>query len=156
MNKTIKTIIAGMAFFILLFTGVFAMSQDAQRHIIKSTEPVTLQTPTEKVSEIDNRSGMIIGLSLAALIALYLLFKKKEKKSHDDDTKTSELVGSSHNGCNDIESEIHAAIAAAIHLYNEELHDEENTVLTINRISRTYSPWSSKIHGLNTYFNYRR
>jgi hypothetical protein len=46
-----------------------------------------------------------------------------------------------------------AAVAAAIHLYNEELHDEENAVLTINRISRAYSPWSSKIHGLNTYFN---
>jgi len=48
-----------------------------------------------------------------------------------------------------------AAIAAAIHLYCEELHDVENAVLTINKVSRTYSPWSSKIHGLNTYFNRR-
>ena len=47
---------------------------------------------------------------------------------------------------------VYAAIAAAIHLYGEELHDVENTVLTINKVSRTYSPWSSKIHGLNTYF----
>jgi hypothetical protein len=47
---------------------------------------------------------------------------------------------------------VYAAIAAAIYLYGEELHDVENTVLTINKVSRTYSPWSSKIHGLNTYF----
>ncbi|MDR1273405.1 MAG: OadG family protein [Odoribacteraceae bacterium] len=48
---------------------------------------------------------------------------------------------------------LYAAIAAAIHVYSAELHDEEAAVLTINRVSRTYSPWSSKIHGLNTYFN---
>ena len=47
---------------------------------------------------------------------------------------------------------VFAAIAAAIHLYGEELHDVENTVLTINKVSRTYSPWSSKIHGLNSYY----
>ena len=154
MNKTIKTIIAGIAFFVLLFTGVFAVAQQDVQHQI-GLEPVTLQTPAEEVSEINDKSGMIIGLALATLIALYMLFKKKAKNTQDDNTKTSELVGSSHNGCNDIEGEIYAAIAAAIHLYNEELHDEENTVLTINRISRTYSPWSSKIQGLNTYFNRR-
>jgi Na+-transporting methylmalonyl-CoA/oxaloacetate decarboxylase gamma subunit len=56
----------------------------------------------------------------------------------------------------DDSGEVYAAITAAIHLFNEELNDEENTVLTINKVSRTYSPWSSKIHGLNTYFNLKR
>ena len=154
MNKTIKTIIAGIAFSILLFTGAFAMAENEQTQI--KAEPVTLQTPAKEVSEIDNRSGLIIGLALAALIITYSLFKKKGKKqnSNDDNVKTAELIGS-HSGYSDVSGETNAAIAAAIHLYNEELHDEENTVLTINRISRTYSPWSSKIHGLNTYFNRR-
>ncbi len=48
----------------------------------------------------------------------------------------------------DLDGEINAAIAAAIHLYRSELHDYENTVLTISKVSRTYSPWSSKIYGL--------
>jgi Na+-transporting methylmalonyl-CoA/oxaloacetate decarboxylase gamma subunit len=48
--------------------------------------------------------------------------------------------------------EVYAAITAAIHLLSEELNEAENTILTINKVSRTYSPWSSKIHGLNTYF----
>jgi len=51
---------------------------------------------------------------------------------------------------------VHAAIAAAIHMYGTKLLDAENTVLTINKVSRTYSPWSSKIHGVNTYFRLRR
>lgn len=44
--------------------------------------------------------------------------------------------------------EVNAAIALALHLYQSELHDYENTVLTIQKVSRTYSPWSSKIYTL--------
>jgi glutaconyl-CoA/methylmalonyl-CoA decarboxylase subunit delta len=47
-----------------------------------------------------------------------------------------------------ISGEINAAIAMALHLYYSEMHDKEDTVLTINKVSRTYSPWSSKIYGL--------
>lgn len=41
-----------------------------------------------------------------------------------------------------------AAIAIALYQYSEDLHDIENTVLTINRGAKHYSPWSSKIYGL--------
>lgn len=43
--------------------------------------------------------------------------------------------------------EVIAAIAMAL---NEHLnaHDSENTILTINKVKRAYSPWSSKIYGL--------
>ena len=44
--------------------------------------------------------------------------------------------------------EISAIIAAAIHLYVQEYHDFENMSLTIKRIDKNYSPWSSKIYGL--------
>ena len=38
----------------------------------------------------------------------------------------------------------------ALHLYSsEEIHDEESNVLTIDRIQRRYSPWSSKIYSMN-------
>ncbi len=39
------------------------------------------------------------------------------------------------------------AIAAAIHLFMEEAHDEENAILTIGLSPKNYSPWSSKIYG---------
>jgi Na+-transporting methylmalonyl-CoA/oxaloacetate decarboxylase gamma subunit len=50
-----------------------------------------------------------------------------------------------------ISGEVNAAIAMALHLYYAEIHDDEKTVLTINKVSRTYSPWSSKIYGLRQY-----
>lgn len=41
-----------------------------------------------------------------------------------------------------------AAIALALYLYKNDLHDTESLTLTFNRISKTYSPWSSKIYGI--------
>lgn len=41
-----------------------------------------------------------------------------------------------------------AAIATALTLFKEEMHDCESEVLTIHSIKRAYSPWNSKIHGL--------
>lgn len=49
--------------------------------------------------------------------------------------------------------ETNAAISAALFLYYNEMHDEEATILTIDKISRRYSPWSSKIYSVN---NFRR
>lgn len=40
-----------------------------------------------------------------------------------------------------------AAIAMALYMYNE-LHDEESNILTIDRVSRVYSPWSSKYYNM--------
>ena len=43
-------------------------------------------------------------------------------------------------------TEICAAIAAVLHAYSTDNneHDIENTVLTINRTANQYSPWNSK------------
>jgi len=41
-----------------------------------------------------------------------------------------------------------AAIATALYLYFNEVHDEEDTIMTIKKISKRYSPWSSKIFGV--------
>jgi hypothetical protein len=46
-----------------------------------------------------------------------------------------------------------AAISMALHLYLDEIHDEESGVLTIKQISRAYSPWSSKIYAVRNQFN---
>lgn len=52
-----------------------------------------------------------------------------------------------------ISGEATAAIAMALHLYLDEVHDKESGVLTIKRISKAYSPWSSKIYAVRNQFN---
>lgn len=50
------------------------------------------------------------------------------------------------------QDEIIAAISLALNLYLSELHDMEKMRITINKTVRPYSPWSSKIYGLNRYW----
>ena len=42
-----------------------------------------------------------------------------------------------------------AAIAMALHLYFNGAHDEEPTQITIRKVERSYSPWNSKLYGMN-------
>jgi glutaconyl-CoA/methylmalonyl-CoA decarboxylase subunit delta len=44
--------------------------------------------------------------------------------------------------------EENAAIAAALFMFFSELHDEEKYVMTIRKVSKSYSPWNSKIYGI--------
>ncbi len=44
--------------------------------------------------------------------------------------------------------EILAAIAVAIKLNKEDMHDRESRVITLNTVARAYSPWSSKDHAM--------
>jgi Na+-transporting methylmalonyl-CoA/oxaloacetate decarboxylase gamma subunit len=52
----------------------------------------------------------------------------------------------------EISGEEYAAIATAIYMYDNELHDEENTVLTIEKTTRSWTPWNAKYFNMNTYF----
>jgi glutaconyl-CoA/methylmalonyl-CoA decarboxylase subunit delta len=48
----------------------------------------------------------------------------------------------------EITGDVNAAIGTALYLFFSELHDEEKYVMTIRKVSKTYSPWSSKIYGI--------
>ena len=61
--------------------------------------------------------------------------------------KTNSTTISNENG--EIPSVDIVAIAMALHLFYDEVHDNESNVITIKRIERRYSPWSSKIYGIN-------
>jgi glutaconyl-CoA/methylmalonyl-CoA decarboxylase subunit delta len=67
--------------------------------------------------------------------------KLKKKKSGPQDA-TDEVLEKELTG------EELAAISMALHLLLSDVHDEESNVITIKRIERRYSPWSSKIYGL--------
>ena len=54
-----------------------------------------------------------------------------------------------------ITGEVGAAISTALHLFFNEMHDDEKTVLTIRKISKSYSPWSSKIYNVTRGLNRR-
>ena len=91
--------------------------------------------------------AIIAALAIFAIIFFYINHKKKKNEPEEIQTNESQIVTIKEVD-KEIEGEVHAAIALALHLHNREVHDFENLILTINRVSRNYSPWSSKIYSL--------
>jgi phosphate starvation-inducible protein PhoH len=85
-----------------------------------------------------------------ALLLLYIVFFNLTKLIQVKLRRVLRKEGAIDKEKKDISipGEVNAAIAMALHLYFQELHDEESAILTINRASKIYSPWSSKIYGL--------
>lgn len=92
--------------------------------------------------------GIVFSALLLLCICFYIISKIGERVSSRNKSKTlssseTEIhVEKGHDSGEEI-----AAIAMALHEHLN-AHDSENTVLTINKVKRAYSPWSSKIYGL--------
>lgn len=80
-----------------------------------------------------------------------LIMRTQDRKAKKDSAvATAETASPS---ASEISGEIYAAIAAAIYLYDEEMHDEENTIITIQKVERAWTPWNAKFYNMNHYFN---
>ena len=99
-------------------------------------------------------TAVALGVVLCALILLYITFRfvariypgdirkrflKKKGKSADEVSLPD---------VHDTTGELGAAVALALYFYQNQLHDNENTILTIEKAAKVYSPWSSKIYGV--------
>lgn len=82
---------------------------------------------------------IIIG-RVSTLQRLFIKMKLKNLKKHFHKEKTLPEVN--------ISADENAAIGTALFLFFSDKHDEEKYVMTVKKVSRTYSPWSSKIYGV--------
>lgn len=79
------------------------------------------------------------------LVGIVMIWAEKRRKKRALEHAAHEVH---HDSEAVFSGEIAAAISFAIQMYENDLHDKESTVLTINRVAKAYSPWNSKIHGL--------
>lgn len=94
---------------------------------------------------------LIVFIALVALITVFSLlpklFKIQLKRKIQAEGKTPEEIDLDK----DISGDETAAIAMALHLYFNDQHDHESNIITIKRIKRRYTPWSSKIYGVRNF-----
>jgi len=113
---------------------------------------------SDKIDNIKANDSWGIGMTITAmgigflgLIGLYLLFNIigswGVSSIHKRAMKIYGMSKEEAKGITKQSGEIYAAIAMAIYEATE-MHDEENTILTIKNTVRNYSPWSSKIYSL--------
>jgi len=110
---------------------------------------------TNNLAGIDRQATIVVVLGylivFLALVVLYLVFRyvmplffkiSKYRKAaregrHLDDSEKEILTG-----------DVNAAIATALYLYFDEIHDYESNVITIRKVSKSYSPWNYKLYNM--------
>ena len=114
--------------------------------------------------DFSNVSGANITIAIVgyvivftALVLLYFVYNTIPKLINIKVRRKLKKEGKCED-CGDlhIEGDVNAAISMALYLYFNEIHDEESDVITIKRISKQYTPWSSKIYSTNSYFRMPR
>ena len=119
-----------------------------EKYITPSSNNIIIDTNEniEKFREHDSSGIALILLSLCFYLFGYLNARSAQRKKaiahlgEDADAESAAKMG--HDSGEEI-----AAIAMALYEHLN-THDIEETILTINKVKRTYSPWSSKIYTL--------
>ena len=128
------------------------------KYVTPSTNNKTLDS-NAKMEKFEEHDSVGIGMSISAmsvvfcgLILLFIAFKVVGRVA----VNLSKRNAMKAKGIDKVEAkelsqapgEVYAAISMALHEMQDEVHDVEETVLTITRVKRSYSPWSSKIYTL--------
>ena len=134
---------------------------DANSYVTPSTNNTTLDS-NPKMEKFEEHDSVGVGMAVSAmsvvfsgLIVLYLCFQlmsrisirmrsRKAMKAQNitDHAEAREMK------LGEVSGEVIAAISMALHEAQGADHDVEETVLTISRVKRSYSPWNSKIYTL--------
>ena len=129
-------------------------------YVTPSTNNVTLDS-NEKIEMFSEYDPFGVGMAIMAmavvfsgLLMLYLMFrligqitvfvkKRNAMRVHG----ISDKEEAKEKGLGRESGEVYAAIAMALYQHLE-VHDVEDTILTINKVKKAYSPWNSKIYSL--------
>ena len=133
----------------------------AEKYVTPSTNNKTIDS-NAKMEKFEEYDIVGIGMSISAmsvvffgLILLYVSFKvvgrvsvNLSKRNAMKAKGITDKQEAKEKKLGEAPGEIFAAIAMAMHEMQSDVHDVEDTVLTITRVKRSYSPWSSKIYTL--------
>lgn len=126
------------------------------KKITPSTNNLTLDS-NAKIDNFKRNDAVGVAMTITAmavvfigLFLLFVIFKQIGKFSISASKRNVRKSGAVTTAADagQESGEIFAAIATALYEMSDDNHDIENTVLTIHKVTRNYSPWSSKIYNL--------
>ncbi len=131
-------------------------SEEYKAEISRGLTPQKIAN-NKRISEADSAGVgvtiMAMCIVLGALIVLsvlFMFFGKLFTRSHSMKKREAQGVHPDDESHDDslAHGEVIAAIGAALDEHFNSRHDLEDTVLTIRRMKRAYSPWNSKIYNM--------
>lgn len=142
--------------------GEWGLRTGGEHDYITPSSANIIKDSNKKIEEFEKRDANGFGMTVLAMCivfsALLILsicfygigkigsfvarFNKARSHAGTETVKASDARKVTHDSGEEI-----AAIVLALHEHLD-AHDTESTVLTINKVRRAYSPWSSKIYNL--------
>ena len=133
----------------------------ADKYVTPSTNNQTIES-NPKMDKFEQHDPVGIGMAISAmsvvflgLILLYICFKligkaaiKLRKRNAMIAHNITDKQEAKEKKLGEAPGGVIAAISMALHEAQGADHDVEETILTISRVKRSYSPWSSKIYTL--------
>ena len=133
----------------------------ADKYVTPSMNNQTIES-NPKMDKFEQHDPVGIGMAISAmsvvflgLILLYICFKligkaaiKLRKRNAMIAHNITDKQEAKEKKLGEAPGEVIAAISMALHEAQGADHDVEETILTISRVKRSYSPWSSKIYTL--------
>lgn len=141
-------------------SGDWEVRDGGEKYITPSSNNIIVDTNSKiEMFEENDENGfaltiMAMCIVFSALLLLCLCFlaisKIGESVSKSNKMKSHGLIPGEIERDEHPEHDSGEEIAAIVMALHEHLnaHDQENTILTINKVKRAYSPWSSKIYSL--------
>ena len=131
------------------------------KYVTPSTNNQTLEG-NPKMDKFEQHDSAGLGMTITAmtvvfigLILLYISFRiigkvavKLRKRNTMKAQNVTDKQEAKERGLGEAPGEVIAAISMALHEAQGADHDVEETILTISRVKRSYSPWRSKIYTL--------
>lgn len=131
------------------------------KYVTPSTNNQTLEG-NPKMDKFEQHDSAGLGMTITAmtvvfigLILLYISFRiigkvavKLRKRNAMKAQNVTDKQEAKERGLGEAPGEVIAAISMALHEAQGADHDVEETILTISRVKRSYSPWSSNIYTL--------
>ena len=133
----------------------------AEKYVTPSTNNKTIES-NPKMDKFEQHDPVGVGMSVSAmavvfigLILLYICFRfigkiavSLRKRNAMKVQNVTDHKEAKEMKLGEAPGEVIAAISMALHEAQGADHDIEETILTISRVKRSYSPWSSKIYTL--------
>lgn len=134
---------------------------NSEKYVTPSTNNKT-QDSNAKMEKFQAHDRIGVGMAISAmsvvftgLILLFVFFRvagtasvNYHKRNAMKATGITDKKEAKQEKLGEVPGEVLAAIGMALHEMQNEVHDVEDTRLTITRVRRSYSPWSSMIYTL--------
>ena len=132
-------------------------------YVTPSTNNMTIES-NPKMDKFEQHDANGVGMAVSAmsvvfcgLLVLFISFRlvgnfsvRMSKRNAMKAQHVTDSKAASKLNLGEASGEVIAAIAMALHEEQGGDHDVEETILTISRVKRSYSPWSSKIYTLRS------